>query len=668
MTIGTIEYVQRVETDLAGLLCEEGDLRENYVCPTKIPLRCGKTGLETGRAAQLDLEAILRMPFSCDLLVDDGYEQSELNISTEVDVAYDEHGFASKTKVVVRGMIVGPNGLPTGFELEKLDDLYVNLSIGACPVNRDGELMEKLPKWCDDLSSYPPSREGGMSLNSNAERSLSSGSSGQSSNSKKPAGTFARVRAMSQSPKAERERKMSKSSSSSFGGGITKDQRAVSDFDQSLRLDSSDACDWSKCRVTKEVKKWEKANPQRTRSSEIYIVVDGEPVAWVFSRSNNVLKLLRVEYTLELSPDDSGIELPIHLLGEIGRSEDGCAVLREHGVVKHLAEVLESSEEYLDRMDDEIDDYEEERKGIEVVVVESKAAKKEKVASAKKEEAESTTKEKDEKLSKQTMKKIGNRGEQLRGAIWALASICKSESGFALVKSSEDIDFVYWVCSQAMDSTDMNIRGTCFQVMGLINTTQEGKKKLFDAGWDSVGLGGAVVPNNMSKFFSWHNNNNAEAERERRLSRLTRKVGADCFARPELDDQFNSNTESGRSYLAGRKTEPFISHEALYSCAPASFATSNEMENMQKSLNEKEKKIVELVGKLLDKITQKEAMATLSEMIKESSNSTIGKERFIDNPKLVRVIWEMLGNYSFELNVRRTIMKAFKLSVLLGES
>eukprot|EP01102_Stenamoeba_stenopodia_P001967 TRINITY_DN11778_c0_g1_i1.p2 TRINITY_DN11778_c0_g1~~TRINITY_DN11778_c0_g1_i1.p2 ORF type:complete len:1167 (-),score=309.88 TRINITY_DN11778_c0_g1_i1:109-3609(-) len=78
-----------------------------------------------------------------------------------------------------------------------------------------------------------------------------------------------------------------------------------------------------------------------------------------------------------------------------------------------------------------------------------------------------------------------------RGALWVIGHVGKSMTGLDFLKEA---DIIPYISNLAIKSTDMNIRGTCVFVFGLISKTEEGKTILERHGWESAPELNVCVP------------------------------------------------------------------------------------------------------------------------------------------------------------------------------
>ena len=219
------------------------------------------------------------------------------------------------------------------------------------------------------------------------------------------------------------------------------------------------SCDWTTCAFQGNKIQETKFN----NGEDLRIVVQGEPAIFWFkvadperdSFNTNNLYLSKVEYVITLDPRKNAVKLPTHLFGELGHTEDGCAVLEEFGVIDGLKEVVEGSSSW--------------------------ASAEEKEKKEKKKEADETS-------------------EEFRGALWSLASVCASNEGLSLVLEKFE-EFIVNVCKHAFTHPDYSMRGTCLCLLRLICETEKGRELCKGMGWSCGGKGASPIPANFYDFF-----------------------------------------------------------------------------------------------------------------------------------------------------------------------
>ncbi|XP_074598789.1 rapamycin-insensitive companion of Tor [Brevipalpus obovatus] len=92
---------------------------------------------------------------------------------------------------------------------------------------------------------------------------------------------------------------------------------------------------------------------------------------------------------------------------------------------------------------------------------------------------------------------------QLKAALWAIGSVGASSPGFKLVSGFEIIPSILDLASKA---SVLSIRGTCFYVLGMLASTENGADHLKEFGWQSVRdtpcYVGISLPTELSSFLS----------------------------------------------------------------------------------------------------------------------------------------------------------------------
>ena len=293
---------------------------------------------------------------------------------------------------------------------------------------------------------------------------------------------------------------------------------------------------------------------------EVMVCIPGEAAVFYFKKvannqgrefrdSTSNLCLTKVEYTISLEPRRTFVLPRLHLFGELAKSKEGCEILDEQNVVSEFVPF------------------------------------------------------------------IGERGnqsadDQFRGAIWAIAHICASPPGLALVEQSCP-DFIVWLSNTAYKHPDLSLRGTCVCLLGLVARTEEGRKKVKAVNWDcssrSSDSGPCVcIPSLLSDFFS-----------------------------PSWEGPLAPNFGGSPTKNANR----------LGAMPP-------------KSRDKKADKtdILEAVGKLADHITQKEAMSTLEKLRRDKTLEAC----WAPDGEVVEQIYQMMEIYTLDLRCRRLLYDQLK--------
>jgi hypothetical protein len=68
-----------------------------------------------------------------------------------------------------------------------------------------------------------------------------------------------------------------------------------------------------------------------------------------------------------------------------------------------------------------------------------------------------------------------------KGAIWALAHICSSSSGFLFLNGKFDVSILNQLIILSQQSLIYSIRGTAYQALGLFSFNEDGKAALIEA-------------------------------------------------------------------------------------------------------------------------------------------------------------------------------------------
>jgi hypothetical protein len=96
-----------------------------------------------------------------------------------------------------------------------------------------------------------------------------------------------------------------------------------------------------------------------------------------------------------------------------------------------------------------------------------------------------------------------NQENTRRSAFWALGHIGSTDPGFALI-SSHDSKFLDWCVSFIPTAKNFSLRGTAFYTIGLLSRSKKGFLKLAQLGWISSPLGSNTaisIPQNPAILF-----------------------------------------------------------------------------------------------------------------------------------------------------------------------
>jgi hypothetical protein len=90
------------------------------------------------------------------------------------------------------------------------------------------------------------------------------------------------------------------------------------------------------------------------------------------------------------------------------------------------------------------------------------------------------------------------------GALWGIAHVGASEIGFSQLMHLEP-NFVEWCIDIVSDYSNLIIRGTVFQVLGLLGRSRKGMRKLHQLRWNSAPTTSAIavaIPKDLGTLFS----------------------------------------------------------------------------------------------------------------------------------------------------------------------
>ena len=447
---GMVRYVRTVEDKLAR------EFHRQLEKPTFIPLDCKFLG--GGGGSKLDLESLLRLPWNIDVVSNEDTKAGEgngdeLTLDTFVDCVYaervgEEEGLVrDENKVVIRGIYVNEVGLPSGYPCDHKNFFHSTLLLGACPVRKNGFISSPLSKWNQDQSSeWDISDERGSLVISPHMQHKTFGGLGEGG------GSGGRA-----APRASVWHGVGAAAGGAMFGGNDNDKN---------NHDFFDSCDWSSCSLGRECGSTldEFNRIDDPNGVTFKIVVKNEPVVYHFSKvlpnsdeggvkyGSNIVFLTKVEYTIGLCPEQSKLDLPTHLFGELAKTDDGVDLLVKHNVVRELrANVM-----------------------------------------------------KEQNLSAENIQY----SDVMRGSLWGLAFIAASAPGLELIDRIYP-EFVSWCARQAYESPDFSLRGTCALLLGLISASEEGRgiiNNLEGCNWDVLdddnkNVCGVCVPSNLKSFF-----------------------------------------------------------------------------------------------------------------------------------------------------------------------
>jgi len=101
------------------------------------------------------------------------------------------------------------------------------------------------------------------------------------------------------------------------------------------------------------------------------------------------------------------------------------------------------------------------------------------------------------------------KSSERRAALWALGHMGSTDLGFAAL-TAEDPDFLTWCIDLTCCSPEYHMRGTAFQVIGLVSRSSKAQKQLRHLRWDCSPAGSraaVAMPYNFRDLFSHHSHN-----------------------------------------------------------------------------------------------------------------------------------------------------------------
>jgi hypothetical protein len=454
-TTKAVGYVNGIETALADTLAEASSYGGSSV---RIPLKAKEAialQAQQGKLAgkELDLESLLRIPWTIDLLINQSRSPAAQGetvvLDTRIDVFYSDSEFSKlnggldNNCIVVTGQYVKPSGRKSYYKCSLQDVIHTSLSVGACPVKKNGVVGKPLRKWM----------RGGEERNSIG--------SPMSPTAGKGFHAFGRGR----------------------GDSAASMDSENSSYYRSEEADSADdvsSCDWTTCAFQGNKIIETKFND----GADLKIQIQGEPAVFYFKvqdpgadeMNTNNLYLSKVEYVIMLDPRKNAVKLPPHLFCELGRTEKGCEVLKEFKVVEGLRRVLEKSPRW------------------------NEEAQERATSNAERTVRFGSEEDKKEESTKEESTGDDEMSDDFRSALWSLANICVSEPGLCTVLEAYE-SFVPFVCKHAYSHPEYSMRGTCVCLLRLICECERGRQTCKEFGWITGKLGGVPIPENFSEFF-----------------------------------------------------------------------------------------------------------------------------------------------------------------------
>ncbi|CAM9959226.1 unnamed protein product [Ectocarpus sp. 6 AP-2014] len=295
-----------------------------------------------------------------------------------------------------------------------------------------------------------------------------------------------------------------------------------------------------------------------TCGRERVVRVPNETARWVFTNqpqsedtistqvveNSSVTYLKAVEMTISLKDmGPAGILLPPHLYGELAKTERGCELLRKHGDLNNLLHIARNS---------------------------------------------------------------GAAADDRKGALWAVAHVSSWPLGLALLEELRG-DVVGMLLKMCTSESHLSVWGTLFCVVSLVARTARGRAAIRAAGWESARdpSTSAFLPQDPTVLFQ------------------------------PVPWEFEGSLTRGLDQQPG---DPII-------------------ENLRKDLGRtRDADILDQVVKLSSHISRKEAMRKLSRMRKDKAF----KESFTNSLPVFLLVHQLLADYSFSLPMRRYIFELFE--------
>ncbi|ETV97011.1 hypothetical protein, variant 1 [Aphanomyces invadans] len=425
-----VQYVHLVESQLlCGVFRDKQSVTTNaskaalkpVPIPVTVPNRRSSNFKHGPHREQWGLEWLFRMPWNIEvklvgppgsgppahLTIDAFVDASE----TGQDVPSSSDGNPLST-IRIKGVVVDARNIPKPVMVNSQQTLQACLFLGAQPVDRKGHTRPA------------PTTNGGF----------------PAPNDKEPGSAVAAASATAPPIRSRTE------------------SRGVTDRLSEFSMDSSTAYE-----APEENKDWSSCGPEHRTAAVLFnaaintnasgsekearLCPAGERAVWTFDMDTDNQQIKRVqlksvEFTIQLLPTKAPtVPLPRHFYGELAKTEDGCAILRQSG---HLSELVASL------------------KDPTVVPLEKRAA------------------------------------------LWTLGHIAGTNRGFELLLSYAD-DLVECIVHMATSCQLLSLRGTSIFALGLISRSSAGRRALSQAGWiaprgSNVSI---AVPNNVASLFEW---------------------------------------------------------------------------------------------------------------------------------------------------------------------
>ncbi|CAM9962272.1 unnamed protein product [Ascophyllum nodosum] len=539
------------------------------------------------------------------LRVDTWVDASPQEGASTKDVSHRTAGAPSATTMVVRGVLVDPDGKPFCHPLEAHVTLHARLCIGACPVDLKGNVQWH-PNSLMDKQTAPfgrnrPSRNLRSQWSPQHGRNRTDHSAYGSGSVYRGIPEFTPGREMSEDP-SDMEHQLFWSScrphqrvgpapvansgaeSDKFVGRPVVGMHSVSNYPNSLHDEALDAEDRDALAPSGHeyghghrhghVRRHrggvrEDCDPlgSSIRSDakapyegyEHVVRVRNEPARWVFTNqpeledtvtmqasfgNTSVTYLKAVEITITLK--DVGpfaILLPPHLYGELAKTEQGCELLRVHADLKNLLHVVRNPRAPAD---------------------------------------------------------------ERKGALWAVAHVSSWPLGLTLLEQIQE-GVVSMLLSLCTTESHLSVWGTSFCVVSLVARTARGRAAIKAAGWESARDPNTSIflPQDPTVLFQ------------------------------PVPWSFEGSVAQG---LEEQPIDPVI--ERLRQDLPVSASGAE---------------VLKQVAKLSSHISRKDAVRTLNRMRKDKTH----RDCFTNSLPVFLLVHQLLADYRFSLTTRRYIFELF---------
>jgi len=426
----------------------EGFLRTPWNIEVKLALHTGFQSSFSGSIPAGGLQGLQGVEY---LKVDCFLDASELETPSCSEITAD-----CNRLVKVRGIILDEKGLPSGKAIANNKSIFNCLLTGMCPVKKSGVIV--LPT---------PNNNGGANIRVVRRRSSNS------------TGSILVARESLAAGMAGVNRKSL--ADASAAGSIA--SLLAADSDPAITQFSDHLQDWSHCKPGHR-----QGNTVELGDNRFSVEIQGEPCVWIFSRvmpgsahsssvsraragsltggdslfgnsanrsdasrSGGICYLVEVQYYLRLETGQATFAtIPRHLYGELARSPEGISLLTSKNTISDLLTAAHAIGENI-------------------------------TASAQK------------------------------AALWALGNIGSTEFGYSAI-TAVDSTFLEWCLEGVLTCPNYSVRGTFFQVIGLLSRTHRGRIKLAQFQWDSAlsnGSSAVAVPRNPSVLFMRESMNDA---------------------------------------------------------------------------------------------------------------------------------------------------------------